>query len=323
MTFKQQYIPFYEGVFNREDLTMNEAVAYSCILDRWDSSKKRSMFFDEKELAYYVIYTLEQIAKRIHTGLHTAGNVLKKIEAKGLIQRKKQFNKADKIFIKTDLRKAFEYNVCSKIECPYVQKLKPNHLTLITKSFSSTSDTSNTATAEINIQKNVVQETVDQKSKEQGTQAVHVESNTERNSRIKTRVLATLATTLVKFNGIPEDAVEAMKDFSYGEPGKLHHIDSLINKAKSNVRKQIKRQGVSGAHAATTFENNTVIRDTFATAITRILSRATLNKVDNFDRFVMRSLITYFEGSAAEYLLESSKRKTVSYSHLNEVEFTY
>lgn len=309
MTFKQQYIPFYEGVFNREDLTMNEAVAYSCILDRWDSSKKRSAFFDKKEIAYYVIYTLEQIAKRIHTSIHTAGNILKSIEAKRLIHRKKQFNKPDKIFIATDLRKAFLYNVSSKIEAPYVQKLKPNHLILITKSFNYTSDTSNSTTIEKKTKKNVKQTTVGSKPTDKKLHIGHVESDSERNRRIKTRTLDTLATTLITFNGMPKKAVEAMKDFSYGEPGKLYQLDSLINRAKSNVRKQINHQGFSNAYAATTFESNTVIRDTFATAITHILSRATLKKIANFDRYVMRSLITYFEESAAKYMLEASKQE--------------
>lgn len=293
MKFKQQYIPFYEGVFDREDLSMNEAVAYSCILDRWESSKTRSSFFDAKRTAYYVIYTLEQISVRIHTSIHTAGNVLAKLEAKGLIHRVKQYNGSDKIFIANDLRKPFIYHVSSKTECPKLQKLQPNHLILITQSFGSTKDTGDTVQAAR--EKEIKQTTVAEKKRPLKTKNDPI-------SNIKQHVLNTLAHTLIHFNGLPTAAVEAMVEFSYGEPGHLHHIDALINKAKSNVRKQMLRQGITDAYTATRFEGNTILQETFAINITRMLARSSRQDVASFDAFMMRSLINYFEESAAEYL---------------------
>ena len=311
MNFKQQYIPFYEGVFDREDLSMNEAVAYSCIIDRWESSKTRSSFFDVKRTAYYVIYTLEQISVRIHTSIHTAGNVLSRLESKGLIHRVKQYNSPDKIFIADDLRKPYIYHVSSKTECPKMQKLQPNHLILITQSFSSTKDTSDTGQSS---KKNYSQHKTRPDNRQLTSKKAKPEVKlvSSHVSNIKLHVMNTLAHTLIHFNGLPTAAVESMVEFSYGEPGRLHHIDSLINKAKSNVRKQMQRQEIAESYTATRFESNTILQETFTITITRILARASRIEVDCFDAFMMRSLINYFEESASAYLQQQRTSLTQS-----------
>ncbi|MCL0330553.1 winged helix-turn-helix transcriptional regulator [Apilactobacillus xinyiensis] len=134
-----QFVKLYTELLDR-GLNANEAVAYSLIHDRMQSSVQRADFLDKKEQAYYVIYTHDELAEKLHISVRTASKIIGKLVKMELIRIKRQFNKASKIFI--DGFEVAKNDTHAEISTPFMQNLHVNHTDL--KQTNYTDNTVNT-----------------------------------------------------------------------------------------------------------------------------------------------------------------------------------
>ncbi|MFT9005980.1 MAG: winged helix-turn-helix transcriptional regulator, partial [Liquorilactobacillus hordei] len=95
----EQYIKVNEDYFENEDLKGCEILLMSMLEDRMESSIQRPEFFDKKMGDYFVIYTREELSKKLGLNLGTITNMFKKLVNKGYLVIKHQFNGASKLFL--------------------------------------------------------------------------------------------------------------------------------------------------------------------------------------------------------------------------------
>ncbi|GLB47271.1 hypothetical protein WR164_12500 [Philodulcilactobacillus myokoensis] len=98
------------------EFNMNEVVAYARLADRLKSSRRRSNFYDTKMNDYYVIFTLDEMADKLHVSRRTVSKIYAHLKRLGLIVVKQQFNHAGKIFLPK----------VAKSATPEVQNVQPN-----------------------------------------------------------------------------------------------------------------------------------------------------------------------------------------------------
>ncbi|GLB46363.1 hypothetical protein WR164_03420 [Philodulcilactobacillus myokoensis] len=103
-------------IADNSELNMNEVVAYARLADRLKSSMKRSNFYDAKMNAYYVIFTLDEMANKLRVSRRTVSKIYAHFKRLGLIVIRHQFNHAGKIFLPRVVKSA----------TPEVQNVQPN-----------------------------------------------------------------------------------------------------------------------------------------------------------------------------------------------------
>ncbi|MEJ6401211.1 hypothetical protein [Nicoliella lavandulae] len=132
-------------LINNKELTNDDVVAYALLCDRMKSSRTNRQFFDAKLDDYYVIYTLAELAEKLKVSIRKTGAILRKLVKLGYIIKKKQFSRADKLFLPKFERPEAQnvQHVDAESAGPKVQNLPPNHshLNQSDKSKIYTSDT--------------------------------------------------------------------------------------------------------------------------------------------------------------------------------------
>lgn len=277
-----------------EDFTTTEIVAYTLLSDRMESSVKRREFFDKKELASYIIFTREELSAKLHVSSRTVTNIFKKLADRGLIVIKRQFNKANRIFIpgfesieatpvtEKPLEPA-DSNESENTAVPNEQNLQVNYPD--SNHFNQTDNTSNTANDNF---------------------AGVIDPKTTKKIQERKTELDILADSLHTQAGIPADAVQILKDLSYGDPKRLHEYGSLIFKAKSA---ELKRAiDVPDGYASLRFETNHLLSESFAENIKRILFMAQKKLNHNWQGYAVTSLRNYFGTVANAYLTQNAEK---------------
>ncbi|UQS86149.1 replication initiator protein A (plasmid) [Nicoliella spurrieriana] len=127
-----QFIMLDVDLINNPDLSNDEIIAYSLLCDRMKSSRTNQQFYDSKLNDFYVIYTLDQMAKDLKVSVRKVGQIFNKLVQNGFLTKKKQFSRADKLFLpkfnnidpanRQDLQA-----VDAKSASPQTQKLQTNH----------------------------------------------------------------------------------------------------------------------------------------------------------------------------------------------------
>lgn len=274
--FMQVYLDLLQA-----GLTSDGVLAYSLILDRMKSSKKRSEFFDHEEKAYFVIYSYKEMAQMINISERTVAKVFKKMVELNMITLKRQFNCASKIFINEEFQLKFTRHAESA--SPVMQNLHVNHSN--NNHINNTDDTSDTSS-----EKPIV------KTEKQVAQPKPMEAT--KKSALRKMEKSALVNSLQTKGGLPVNAVKILDSLSFDDPDRLYQYAGLIFKAKAIVKKQA--IDVPDVHLALSFEFNEHLSDTLAENLQRIIIRANrLGK--NPDGYIMTSLINYFGEIVNEY----------------------
>ena len=279
----KQFIKVSEDCFEDENLKGCEILLMSMLEDRMESSIQRPEFFDKKMGDHFVIYTREELSKKLGLNLGTITNMFKKLVNKGYLVIKHQFNKASKLFLPKFNHETSNDNVSSNFELPKSENFISNHRTKLNK---QTTDNTNDTCSETNSKKdsNITQKPVVQKP--------------DQNKVIKQAELDVIANSLVTKVHLPKQAVNIMKTFSFGDPKKLYAYAGLLFKAKSAVSKQAK--SVQNAQEALSFELNTDYQETLDTDLKRIIVSAN-KKTSRPEGYMMTSLMDMFQNKVNDY----------------------
>ena len=255
----------------------------SMLEDRMESSIQRPEFFDKKMGDHFVIYTREELSKKLGLNLGTITNMFKKLVNKGYLVIKHQFNGASKLFLPKFNHETSNDNVSSNFELPKSENFISNHRTKLNK---QTTDNTNDTCSRTNSPKdsNITQKPVVQKP--------------DQNKVIKQAELDVIANSLVTKVHLPKQAVNIMKTFSFGDPKKLYAYAGLLFKAKSAVSKQAK--SIQNAQEALSFELNTDYQETLDTDLKRIIVLAN-KKTSQPDGYMMTSLMDMFQNKVNDY----------------------
>lgn len=224
----EQFIKLDINILKDETLTTTDAIIYSLLCDRMESSRKRKSFYDETRSDYYVIYTIEEVKTLLNISKGTAVKSFKKLEKNGLVVKKRGFNTANLIFLPhyssttTDPVQDTQSVESSKTEPAKVQKMESNQTKL-----NHTNITYNTN---------------------------HTEPADFESDKIKT-----LTEGLIQNGGFDPRTAHALAAYSFGDSDKLHAIVGTIYKAKNAVLN--KNGNTSDAKLALTLEYNEDFKD--------------------------------------------------------------
>ena len=273
-----QFIKVNEDYFGDENLKGCEILLMSMLEDRMESSIQRPEFFDKKMGDHFVIYTREELSKKLGLNLGTITNMFKKLVNKGYLVVKHQFNGASKLFLPKFNHETNNDNVSSKIELPKSENFISNHRTKLNKQITDNTD-------------NTCSETNSLKDS-------NLTQKPDQNKVIKQAELDVIANSLVTKVHLPKQAVNIMKTFSFGDPKKLYAYAGLLFKAKSAVSKQAK--SIQNAQEALSFELNTDYQETLDTDLKRIIVLAN-KKTSQPDGYMMASLMDMFQNKVNDY----------------------
>ena len=274
----KQFIKVSEDYFEDENLKGCEILLMSMLEDRMESSIQRPEFFDKKMGDHFVIYTREELSKKLGLNLGTITNMFKKLVNKGYLVVKHQFNGASKLFLPKFNHETNNDNVSSKIELPKNENFISNHRTKLNKQITDNTD-------------NTYPETNSSKDS-------NLTQKPDQNKVIQQAELDVIANSLVTKVHLPKQAVNIMKTFSFGDPKKLYSYAGLLFKAKSAVSKQAK--SIQNAQEALSFELNTDYEETLDTDLKRIIVSAN-KKTSQPDGYMMTSLMDMFQNKVNDY----------------------
>lgn len=277
----KQFIKVSEDYFEDENLKGCEILLMSMLEDRMESSIQRPEFFDKKMGDHFVIYTREELSKKLGLNLGTITNMFKKLVNKGYLVIKHQFNGASKLFLPKFNHETSNDNVSSKFELPKSENFISNHRTKLNKQTDNTNDTC---------------------SRTNSLKDSNITQKPDQNKVIQQAELDVIANSLVTKAHLPKQAVNVMKTFSFGDPKKLYAYAGLLFKAKSAVSKQAKN--VQNAQTALSFELNTDYQETLDTDLKRIIVSAN-KKTSQPDGYMMTSLIDMFQNKVNDYCSHS------------------
>ena len=278
----KQFIKVNEDYFEDENLKGCEILLMSMLEDRMESSIQRPEFFDKKMGDHFVIYTREELSKKLGLNLGTITNMFKKLVNKGYLVIKHQFNGASKLFLPKFNHETSNDNVSSKFELPKSENFISNHRTKLNKQIT---DNTNDTCSRTNSPKDS-----------------NLTQKPDQNKVIKQAELDVITNSLVTKVHLPKQAVNIMKTFSFGDPKKLYAYAGLLFKAKSAVSKQAKN--VQNAQEALSFELNTDYQETLDTDLKRIIVSAN-KKTSQPDGYLMTSLIDMFQNKVNDYCSHS------------------
>lgn len=276
----KQFIKVNEDYFGDENLKGCEILLMSMLEDRMESSIQRPEFFDKKMGDHFVIYTREELSKKLGLNLGTITNMFKKLVNKGYLVIKHQFNGASKLFLPKFNHETNNDNVSSNFELPKSENFISNHRTKLNK---QTTDNTNDTCSRTNSPKDS-----------------NITQKPDQNKVIKQAELDVIANSLVTKVHLPKQAVNIMKTFSFGDPKKLYAYAGLLFKAKSAVSKQAKN--ILNAQEALSFELNTDYQETLDTDLKRIIVSAN-KKTSQPDGYMMTSLMDMFQNKVNDYCI--------------------
>ena len=274
----KQFIKVNEDYFEDENLKGCEILLMSMLEDRMESSIQRPEFFDKKMGDHFLIYTREELSKKLGLNLGTITNMFKKLVNKGYLVIKHQFNKASKLFLPKFNHETNNDNVSSNFELTKSENFISNHRTKLNK---QTTDNTNDTCSQTNSPKDS-----------------NLTQKPDQNKVIKQAELDVIANSLVTKVHLPKQAVNIMKTFSFGDPKKLYAYAGLLFKAKSAVSKQAK--SIQNAQEALSFELNTDYQETLDTDLKRIIVSAN-KKTSQPDGYMMASLMDMFQNKVNDY----------------------
>lgn len=265
-----QFKKMYTDLANK-GLSLSEKAYMTEIYDRMESSQKHDEFFDADIQDYYVIYTVEEMAKTLEIGVSTVKRIIRKLIQKKWIYVKRLKNRVNCIFICNDKK-------ISNIDNANGDNLKKNtefKMSSVQGSKWSPNQTDNKQTNDI----------LDA-SQIQATQNNNIQETAETTSSVDTQVaLNGLKYNLIHNICLPEEAVNSLFEVSeFKETQVRKYLDMLL---------YAKRIATKKAHKELYFEKSGEIQGTLAERIKYVFQKAkevAKNKVS----YIRQSFVNYF-----------------------------
>ncbi|MHA8263806.1 hypothetical protein ACYATO_08980 [Lactobacillaceae bacterium Melli_B3] len=259
-----QYIMVDVELINNPNITNDEVIAYSLLCDRMRSSKRSRSFFDIKLNDYYVIYTINEMAKKLKVSVRKVNHIFKKLVTLGLLAKKKQFSRADKLFLpkfSDPLQEPAEnvktqslHQINAESAGLKTQNLQPNQ-----------SDLNHNNQSEI--------DTVNTSEPEKETNPAIEKWKHAVCNKIK----------------IQKIVVERILKFTHNDVKKAHKIIGIILKAKNNIAKQ----NDLSSNPISRFENNTNLGTKLALKLSHIFNYLPAN-LEEQCKYLMSAMKTFF-----------------------------
>ncbi|GLB47624.1 hypothetical protein WR164_16030 [Philodulcilactobacillus myokoensis] len=270
----EQFVKMSKSVLENNEMNSNEKIIFSLLYDRMKSSAKRPNFYDKKMNHYYVIYTINEMAKYLKLSRNTVINAYKNLEALGYIIKKKQFNGPSKIFIPSFKDESLESKP-SEVKNSNSNQNNFNHKN------KYTSDT--LVTEQIKKQKI--------------------------SNQFKDDNLDALGNALKEKGGLSKRVISVIKRYSFGSKRKLYQYASLIFKAKKVGYNQAisYNQTNPNNYAAFRFETNEYLQEQFEFKLKDIIINAR-DKAINFYGYIFSSLVDWFTTKADQFLQENGPK---------------
>ena len=310
---KQQHFMVRFATLEKADLKPTEALAFGLIDNRMVSSEMRQEFFDDKINAYYVIYTHEEMAKRLNVSVRSIGRAMKSLIQKGLVKIKKTMQ-ADRIFInwnceylqdefevkpetdpevedeepkldndvQNDINDAFAMfdaqNDAPKVnENNEKDKMSDSKLTNCPNNYTHSIYTKNQGS------KNIDKET---ENKETGNPTEITDS--EKISKAKNQAKFDGRVLALKAKGIPERIVNMLASLSFNDDNTLNNYAGIMFKAKRDASKATKDN-----KRALVLEYNSDLVNELPRQLQTIITGAIRN-ADNTNGYIYKSLKDFF-----------------------------
>ncbi|MHA8138686.1 hypothetical protein ACYATM_06620 [Lactobacillaceae bacterium Scapto_B20] len=254
----RQYTKTYEE-YIEEFNDLHEAFLLSKLEDRMRSSLKRKQFTDKD--GTFVIFTIDEIMKRLKIGRNKASDLLKSLVARGYVVKKRLFN-ATKLYLPKFVDESAEDNT-ETTDVP-----EANSQSLESKPTKVCKSNSNHS--HLNKKLNHRFNTVDTE-----------DATEKRIEKWKQSVTGT--------SKIPVLAVEKILNYTKNDVNKAYKIIGLINKAKYNVSKS----NNLGNDPITRYENNVNIKRELPARLVHIFSY--IKNARNESAYLMDALKTFFK----------------------------
>lgn len=240
--------------FEKAGFKPNVVSALSHFYNRMNLSIENGLY-DEKQHAYYIRYSREELAKEINLDKSTITRIFKKLVAAGWIIIKQQFNASNKIFL-------------PKFSLP--------------KSHALQNETSKVA--KCNSNKTYLTKTTKHNNKQVNTESVA--ENYAGESKLTQWIQSTNSVI-----GLTLSTLKVIKSFSKNKIDDCKHIVRIILNARNSVAKE---HGVSKT-AVTQFKSNKRLQDDLGKQLNHIFSYIQKRGYTSYYGYLTNSLKDYFK----------------------------
>jgi hypothetical protein len=97
-------------IIRNKYLSVNDKFIYSVLCDRMMSLVQSKQVDDKKDDSYYIIYTVDEMAKVVHLSCNDVRKSYEHLALLGFLVKKRVFNSATKLFLpKFDVYAAIQY----------------------------------------------------------------------------------------------------------------------------------------------------------------------------------------------------------------------
>lgn len=269
----------------KSGLNPTQAAIMDQLLDRMESSIKRSKYYDKDEKSHFVIFTCEQMATQLNLSPRSISRAYLSLENNGWIKRKavKGVTFAH-IFLPNFTPNAFPYFINRHLDL--ADKLSGTHWTichlnqtLVIQTVKQSVNTVNTTTSELQ-----------HKNSNQSFKP----SQTSKNSQLISTIDTWKDATVNKL-GFPIMAVEQIAKFVKNNVGDAKAIVKKILVARGTVV----RENQLNKNALTQFESNGNIQAQLADTLARIFSYIQQKHFSSYFGYLVQSCKGFFEEAFA------------------------
>ncbi|MCL0329842.1 replication initiator protein A [Apilactobacillus xinyiensis] len=274
MTNTQFYKQYH--VFEEAGLRPNEVSILTHLYDRMNLSIQNNNFYDKKYNSYYVIYTREEMAQRIHLSLSTITRVCKRLVKLGWLVLKSQFNAPNRVFL--------PHFILPKTHARHNEQPKTSECTSNQTELNHTNQFTN-----------------------------DTDDTGELTNKISNDKFNALGDSLITQGGLSKHVVEVLKVYAFGDCKTLYDYAGLIFKAKSFVYNEAKE--CPNGYRALRFELNETLNQQLPNKLKNIIISAN-QKAHNVKGYIMRALTNFFEENSNEYLVHCYGKNNIMFKDI-------
>ena len=241
-----QFTKVYKELFN-QGCKPNQAMILATIYDRMQSSRQRANFYSDTYNDYFVIYTYEELASELNLSKKTVANIVKKCVEQGYLTLELMHNRVNQIFMTTKSKKI------AGIDDKPAKPINNN---------------------------------VGGKNCHVGGKNCHLIrlNNNHTNKTNITDITENLKNSIVQKMNLPQSTVNGLDHLVKHNNKQLHHIISVLLKAKARVNKELPQ--------TINFEDNN-IQKVITSNVYGIVKRAL--KIKNSDAYLFASFVRMFK----------------------------
>lgn len=281
----------YIALFDLGDKSLNgnPTLLFSAIYNRLGLSVQNgSDYFDKKIGEFYVIYEYSELAELINASTKTVKRIMDKLEAAGLIFKKKCFNGVYRLFPSLP-DSAKEKFLGLNEETPEVDEEAPTKPDVTPADKKSVTKWTDCRFNYLNLNYLI--------------SFANKAINTHEPISFDAQSIDGYADTLINSVSVPEEAVNTVKSLCGNNYDRMHNIMNQMFNAKKNVYNNASKQGLDYALWGTMFEENKFIQKGLSATMQRVVRKAYRKIEDQIgrDKFMFTCFKNFFEESLINY----------------------